>query len=151
MRAPDREAAVLVVRVGPVQCALPVAQVIETLRPLPTQALPDAPDFVRGLALIRGATTPVIELGALLGIQSGACTRFVSVAVEGRRAALAVDSVSGVRHLPAGALASLPPLLRDVERIGAIGRLDAELLLVLQAARLVGEEEWARLAGAETA
>lgn len=149
-RAGD-EVAVLALRAGPTSCALPVAHVVETLRPLPTQPLPDAPTFVLGLAVIRGEPTPVIDLARLLGTATGTCTRFVTVAVDGRRAALAVDAVNGVRSLPAGALGTLPPLLREAERVEAVGRLDAQLLLVLRAARLVSEEEWARIDGAKTA
>jgi purine-binding chemotaxis protein CheW len=144
------EVAVLVLRVGPTLCALPVSHVGETLRPLPIQPLPDSPAFVRGLAVVRGEPTPVIDLAELLGVAAGACTRFVTVAVDGRRTALAVDAVTGVRKLPARALGGLPPLLREAERVEAVGRLDAELLLVLRAARLVGEEEWARIDCATT-
>jgi chemotaxis signal transduction protein len=53
--------------------------------------------------------------------------------------ALAVDSVVGVRPIRAGALHALPPLLRDSAVIAAIGVLDAQLLVVLQASRLLPE------------
>ncbi len=55
--------------------------------------------------------------------------------------ALAVDEVLGVRSVPAGTLTALPPLLRDAqtEHVAAIGILDAELLLVLNGARLATE------------
>jgi purine-binding chemotaxis protein CheW len=65
--------------------------------------------------------------------------RFVTVRTSDRTVALAVDAVVGIRGLPAGTLGELPPLLRDAgsDAVAAIGTLDAELLLVLRAARLV--------------
>ena len=55
--------------------------------------------------------------------------------------ALAVDAVAGIRPLAAERLHELPPLLRDADTaiVSAIGALDAELFLVLQASRLVPE------------
>ena len=56
-----------------------------------------------------------------------------------RAAALAVDSVAGVRILPPGAVAA--PLVADAAQ-GALAALrvrDAELVLVLEASRLAPE------------
>jgi purine-binding chemotaxis protein CheW len=142
---------VLTCRSGNLLCALPVARVVETFRPLPCQPLPDAPDFVLGLAVIRGEPTPVIDLARLLGVADGRPTRYVSLKIGERRAALAVDAVTGVRDLPPALLGTLPPLLRDTVHIEAIGRLDAELLLVMRAAHLVSEDDWARIEGARAA
>jgi purine-binding chemotaxis protein CheW len=147
----SRTAAVLILRIGSALCALPVEHVAETLRPLPTQALAGAPDFVRGLSVIRGEPTPVIDLAQLLGNADVPVTRYVSLLAGKRRIALAVADVPGVRSLPPGAFGALPQLLRDAERVEAVGRLDAELLLVLRAARLVGEDDWARIDEARTA
>jgi chemotaxis signal transduction protein len=45
----------------------------------------------------------------------------------------------------------LPPILRDVaaDLIEAIGTRDAQLLVVLRAARIVPDEVWTTLAAAE--
>jgi purine-binding chemotaxis protein CheW len=59
-------------------------------------------------------------------------------------AALAVDAVLDVRALGAAVVDDIPPLLREVgaDLAAAIGALDAKLLLVLEAARLVPESLW---------
>jgi len=134
----------LVCRVGSRLCALPAEHVIETMRPLPVQELPGAPRSLRGVARIRGAAVPVVDLAVVLGAEDGQPTRFVTVNAGGRRVALAVDSVVGVRVLPAGSLPDLPPLLHDAstEAIAAIGTRDAELLLVLRASHLVPAGVW---------
>jgi purine-binding chemotaxis protein CheW len=128
-------------------CALPLRHVIETMRPLPTSPIPGAPAFVDGLAIIRGSPVPVVDLSRLLGAPTTQPTRLVCVRTERGRVALAVDHVHGVRSLASGSLHALPPLLQcaDAQVVAAIGMLDAELLVVMQIARLVPEDLWAVL------
>ncbi|MFL5302954.1 MAG: chemotaxis protein CheW, partial [Anaeromyxobacteraceae bacterium] len=56
---------VLLVRAGSRLCALPLACVVETLRPLHTSPLAGTPACVSGVAVVRGAPTPVVDLDAL--------------------------------------------------------------------------------------
>jgi purine-binding chemotaxis protein CheW len=138
----------LLFRVRARLCALPLAHVVETMRPLPVEAMAGASSCVRGLAIIRGAPVPVIDVAVLLreeavrpeaAVREQPSARFVSMRVGERAIALAVDGVIGVRTLASASLRDLPPLLRDaeVDVVGAIGTLDAELLFVLRTARLV--------------
>jgi len=138
----------LVCRVGSRLCALPVEHVIETMRPLPVEPMAGAPRFVRGLSVIRGVPTPVVDAARLLGVTEeesdlaaapAAGGRFVTLRAGERPVALAVDAVLTVRALAEPSLHELPPLLRDAatDVVSAVSVLDAELLLVLRAARLV--------------
>ncbi len=127
--------------------ALPLEHVLETMRPMPVESLAGAPHFVRGLAIIRGVPVPVVDGAQLLSGEESQPSRFVTVRAGDRRVAVAVDSVLGVRPMPAASLRELPPLLRDAraEVISAIGTLDAELLVVLRSAHLVPEDLWSGL------
>lgn len=102
--------------------------------------------------MIRGTPIPVVDLYRLLedGTPEVACTRFVTVKVDARRFALAVDSVVGLRTLQRAQLQGLPPLLRDTgsDVIESIGTLDETLLVVLRATRIVPDEVWRALATA---
>lgn len=133
---------------------MPLGSVIETMRPLAIEPIAGAPAFVMGLSIIRGAPVPVIDLGGLLGGASAggspaAPGRLVTLRVDGRCVALAVEAVLGVRALPAS-LEEPPPLLREAadDAIESIGVLDAELLLVLRAAQLVPESVWTSVGAA---
>lgn len=115
------------------------------MRPQPVRPLPGQPEYVDGVALIRGQTVPVVQLAVLLGAQStGKPARFVVVRAGRREVALAVDAVIGVVPLDAGLTQSVPPLLRDAapEAIAGIGRLDRELLIVLRSSWLLPDEVW---------
>jgi purine-binding chemotaxis protein CheW len=133
--------AVLIVRATTRLCALPLVHVIEIMRPLPMEPARQAPAYVRGLSIIRGQPVPVVDLGLLLGDGDGARTaRFVALRVDDRYVALAVDAVIKVRELDAAALRDMPPLLKDgLGAVETLGTLDAQLLLVLRAARLLPE------------
>lgn len=134
----------LVCRVETRLCALPIGHVVEIMRPLAVEPVAGAPHFVQGLAVVRGAAIPVVDAARLLGGSSIRAERFLTIVAAGRRIALAVGAVLGVRPLPSASLAELPPLLHDAgaDVIAAIGLLDAELLLVLRSARLLPDEDW---------
>lgn len=137
----------LLCRTGSIVCAFPLSCVVETMRPLPIAPLVGVPPFVLGVAIIRGAPTPVVDTGKFLGVPESYLARFVTAKVAGRIAALAVGTVLGVRALPEASLAELPPLLRDVgaESVTALGVLDASLLLLLETSRMVPEPVWRTL------
>jgi purine-binding chemotaxis protein CheW len=131
--------------------AIPIHYVVETLRPLSLAAFEGMADPLLGVAVIRGKLGPVVSGRMLLGLPSGpAPTRWVVLRVGERLAALAVDSVIGVRTLDAAIADSWPELANHIaaEKVSAIGLLDRRLLMCLQAARLVDEAVWQNLASA---
>ena len=130
-------------------CALPLESIVETTRPLPCEPVAGTPDFVLGLSVIRGAPVPVVDAGLLVSGRRSSPSRFVVLRVGERRVALAVETVVGVRSTASVRLEDLPPLVRSVdsEMFVAIGALDAELLLVLTAVRIVPEDLLAGMEG----
>ena len=144
----------LLCRIGSRIGALAVGDVRETMRPLPIEPLTGTPVFVLGVAIVRGFAAPVIDAARLLdpstlpvAITSPSAARFVSLKLGDRTAVLAVDAVLEVSSLEAGILARIPPLLCKTEQepISSIGALDAQLLLVLEAARLVPDSVWSEI------
>ena len=133
----------LLFRVRSRLCALPIAHVLETMRPLPIEHVASAPDFVLGVSLIRGVPTPVVDAGALIGAAEPAdFKRYVTLRSGEAGVALAVEEVLGVRELPPASLKRLPPLLREasVEILSALGALDTELLTTLKLARTLTDK-----------
>lgn len=135
-----RAASWLLCRAGSRAFALPISDVIETLRVLPIEQLAGAPPFVRGLCLVRGVAVVVLDTGALFGEKALAYQRIVTVRIGERTIGFLAESVVGIRTIPAGALAQLPALLSEVETIGAIANLDDELVFFLRTARAISED-----------
>jgi purine-binding chemotaxis protein CheW len=138
----------LVVRVQTRVCAVPLTHVVETMRPPPVEALAGMPAFVRGVSIIRGVPTPVVDLGAVLGALGGIAQRLVTLRLGDRQVALSVDAVLGVRDLDFSAIQELPPLLRgaSTDVIEAIGTLDEQFLMVLRAGWELPDDVWQALA-----
>jgi purine-binding chemotaxis protein CheW len=131
-------APVLLLRVGSRVGALRLADVVETMRPLPCDPVPGLPDFALGLSIIRGAPVPVLDLARLLGEPGPrAITRYVTVRAGERTAALAVEEVLGTRELEIAAFRELPPLVANgvAGVVAALGSLDQQLLVLLQCSR----------------
>lgn len=113
----------------------------------------NSPSYVLGIAIVRGVPTPVVDLGALIeGVRTSSLPRFVSLRVANRIVALAVSQVLSVSTRDLDTLSSVPPLLGDVANtaIESLGRLDADLVVVLRASRIIPESVLDALA-AETA
>ncbi len=150
----NRANSALLLRVPGAVCAFPIREVIETMRPLPIEPLANLPEFVLGVALIRGSVVPVIDLKAVFEAHaSEPPMRFVTIRVGERCVALAVQSVVGVVDLGKYTLEEMPPLLKSArpDVIQAIGVLDSELLMVLRTSRLVQESAWKAIDKCEAA
>ncbi len=135
----------LIIRAGSHICAVNLADVVETMRPVPVEYLAGAPEGVLGISVIRGASVPVVNLASLLGERDeSVAIRFVTIRTGERQVALSVDEVLGIRDIPPTLQKEMPPLLREArpDIVEAVGTLDAELLLILKAGSLLREEVW---------
>jgi purine-binding chemotaxis protein CheW len=124
---------------------LPLAHVVEVMRPLAVEAMPGMPFFVRGVSVIRGTPVPVVDAAGLLVVTDGpAAGRWVVLRAGTHRFALAVEAVEGVVELPSAGSAHLPALLRHgrAEAISALGALDADLLVVVRATSVLSDADW---------
>lgn len=137
----------LVLRAGAHLCALDLAHVLETMRPLPVEPVAGVPEFVTGVSVIRGEPVPVVDVAALIGGKRRVVTRFVTADGGRQSVALAVEAVLGVRPFPLELRRTLPPLLRGAgaDVVAAVAMADAEPLLVLRSARIVPDEVWAAI------
>lgn len=135
----------LVFRLGSQLCALPLEHAVEVLRPLPLSPFPGAADFVSGVAVVRGEPVPVVNLARLVVGQDQRVERWISARAGDRRVALAVGPVEGIRFVEGAAFSHLPPLLK-VDQVSAVGTLDAQLAVVLQAAQALPDSVWETVA-----
>jgi purine-binding chemotaxis protein CheW len=130
----------LLCRDGAHQFALPVPHVIETMRMLPIKSLAGAPPMVRGICIIRGAPTPVVDSALMFNEPPTQSERLVTVRTGKRTIAFAAQAVLGVQTIGADALERLPPLLSNVQTIAAMRALDGELVFLLQTARIIPDD-----------
>lgn len=134
----------LLFNVGAHTCALPLSYVVETMRPLPVVPMPGTAAPVAGVSIIRGAPMLVLDVSCLLGGTPARPTRFITLRIAERHVALRVDGIQGVCMVDAASLQECPALLRDAGQnlVESIAALDAQLLFVLNAARIVPDIAW---------
>lgn len=140
---------VLLVRARSWLCALPVVDIIETMRSLPIVSFASGLRFLRGISVVRGAPVPIVDLAALLGAEDGAGGRmFVAMRCGAKRYCLEVDEVVGISDIDVGKLEKAPPLLSGVmaEYVERLAVLDGQVLVTLETARLIPQEVWHSLA-----
>lgn len=137
----------LLARVSSAIYAVPVQHVAEVMRALPIRSIQGVPDFVVGVAIIRGLPVPVVNLECLVhGTAAAPMARFVTVNAGERSVALGVASVVGIRELPDHALQRLPPLVQGATAsVELIGALDSELLVVLRSSRTIPGQVWSAI------
>jgi purine-binding chemotaxis protein CheW len=122
-RARDR---CIAVRVAGCLYGVPVEYVQEVIGMRPVTRVFHAPPALAGVTNLRGEVLPVIDLGVLLGAETGTQTsdaRIVVVRESGgrkRRAGLWVDQLSGLRDLP-GELAPVPATASERVRASVRG------------------------------
>jgi purine-binding chemotaxis protein CheW len=139
----------LIFRAGPLYCALPLGEVIETMRPLPVQPLAGTGSIVRGVCVMRGASTPVIDVAQLLGGHAASASRFIAVRTDRGPVALATGDVLGIRTVEdAGAARQRASALGGaaMRMVSAVGTFHGEPLLVLQSMGVLADEIWAAAA-----
>lgn len=126
----------IVARLGDAEYVIRSAQIAQIEMIERITAVPNAPDFVRGVAYLRGEVVPIVDLRVRLGlpaVEMGLATRVIVVDVAGRRVGLLVDQAREVIYAEESEI--LPPPeattaagTRAIEGIIAVGE---RLLLVL--------------------
>jgi purine-binding chemotaxis protein CheW len=150
--APEVEAVMtaLVFRAGPLLCALRLDEVVETMRPMETLPLAGTPAFVRGISVLRGVPTPVIDVSRLLGGGPAEPERFVTAHTERGAVALATGELLGIHAVDTDSVGGHPALLGGASSrlVAGVGSVDDEPLLLLQSMRTVPDEVWEAAAAA---
>ncbi|MCK6552390.1 chemotaxis protein CheW [Myxococcota bacterium] len=136
----------LVFQLARARWALPIAEVREILPAALPVPLPEAPAIVDGLLDLHGELVPVLDLRVRLGGEKrplDPSEHFVVTCVGARLAALRVDRVLDVVHVPEESIDEHGLGGRSIS--GAV-RVAGDLVLVHDLARLLDDAESAALA-----
>ena len=126
----------------------PIAEVRETVTLRPITPLFHVPRCLAGIANLRGEILAVLDIAALLGLETtrrGPESRIVIVEHGGRAAGLIVDRLDAILSVPADSVTEAPPTLSpEVARLLAgVVSTPERTVAVLDAARLFGAAELA--------
>jgi purine-binding chemotaxis protein CheW len=146
--AEDAAGDALVFRAGTLLCALPLDEVVEIMRPLAVQPLAGTPPYVRGVTIMRGVPTPVIDVARLVGGEHADPERFLAVRTDHGPVAFATGPIVGIRGAAPGGPAAHPALLPGASSrlVAGVAMIDTEPLLLLHSMRAVPADVWAAAA-----
>jgi purine-binding chemotaxis protein CheW len=124
-----------------------IMQVSEILPISKITRVPQAPECVKGLINLRGKIIVVIDLNRRLGFsskESDSLSRIIIVEVRDTTIGMLVNSVYGVLKLPFSSVEPTPDMIKskiNSEYLTGVGKAGNRLLILLNLARVLGEEE----------
>lgn len=128
--------------------AVPMANVAEIERPLDVTPVPNVPDWVLGVANLRGDVVSMVDLRGFLGLeqvgyQPGSRMVVVQSNREDLTTAFIVDRVSGIRYLPVDRIGAPAAPIEDqvAPYLRGVYEHEEHLLVVLNLERLLLSEE----------
>jgi purine-binding chemotaxis protein CheW len=110
--------------------AIDIMEVREVLGPLAVTAVPGAPEFLEGIAELRGEFLPVIDLRRRLGLEVRDDYKIVVATVRGRRVGLVVDGVIDVYRIATSEIAALDDLARSAAFAGVIKGPEGAIMII---------------------
>ena len=140
----DRSSDYLTIIIAGQMFGIPVLQIQDVLGPQKVTRIPLAPPEVAGSLNLRGRIVTAIDVRRRLGLDAAedGKSRNMSVVVEqeGELYSLVIDRVGDVLTLYQKDFEANPPTLDPVWRTVSLGvyRLERELLVILDVARLLG-------------
>jgi len=108
--------------------------------------VPNSMHFMKGVINLRGTVVPVVDMRARFGMEEkeyDGFTVILIVEVKGTMIGMIVDSVSDVVNIPVNDIQDTPHFSASIrtDYIKGIGRIDEELVIVLDVDRILSHEE----------
>jgi purine-binding chemotaxis protein CheW len=133
-------------RLGNEEFGVNIHELQEIIRMMPITRVPKAPSFVEGVVNLRGQVIPIIELRKRIGMASAEHdkgTRIIVVQIDRKTVGFIVDQVGEVKRIPSRVVEPPPPIVAGIESeyINGVGKLEDQLLILLDLNRLLSEEE----------
>jgi purine-binding chemotaxis protein CheW len=129
---------------------IPILQAQDILQPQQIAVVPCAPDFVAGVMNLRGHIVTAIDVRRRLGLDPADRAASPSVVIEhqGEQYGLLVDEIGDILEVPVDRMEANPPTLDRLwgRFSGGVCRLDSDLMIVLDADRLLDGEAQAQAA-----
>jgi len=124
-----------------------IMQVSEVIPVSRITRIPQAPECIKGLINLRGKILVVIDLNKRLGLSSketDSLSRIIIMEIKDTVIGMLVNSVKEVIRLPLSSIEPTPEIIKskiNVEYLTGIGKAGNRLLILLNLARVIGEEE----------
>lgn len=121
-----------------------ISSVHEIIRVSQITAVPNAPDFVKGVINLRGKIIPVLNLRKRLDLSDGVLTknsRIMIVECGTKVLGLLVDGVAQVIRIPAASVDAPPGEVEGTKAfVKGIGKIDSRLIMIMELDKVLARE-----------
>lgn len=140
----------IVFNLGDEEFGAAIKQVREIIRVGSITPIPDSPDFIKGIANVRGEITVLIDLKARFFLRAKKelePKHIIITEQEKNLFGLMVDEVTEVLRIPEREIKRTPELVTRIDRtyISGVITLEDRLIILLDLAKVLSEEELTRL------
>ncbi len=124
-----------------------IMQVSEIIPASKITRIPRAPECVKGIVNLRGKIIVVLDLNDRLGFsskKSDNLSKTIIVEFKGTKIGMPVNSVSEIVRLPLSSIEPIPEMVKskiNAEYLMGVGKAENRPLILLNLARVLGEEE----------
>jgi purine-binding chemotaxis protein CheW len=127
-----------------------ILQVQEIIKMQEITKLPNTPDFIEGIVNLRGKIIPVMDLRKkfkLVGVVPDANWKILILKIEEMQFGVMVDNISEVEKIPVSIIEPPPKIVSGIkgEYISGIAKTDKRLLILLDIAKILSDEEQSAL------
>jgi len=124
-----------------------ILQVSEIIPVSRITSIPQAPECIKGLINLRGKIVVVIDLNKRLGFSSketDSLSKIIILEVRGTVIGMLVNSVTEILRLPLSSIEPTPEIIKskiNAEYLTGVGKVGNRIIVLLNLARVLGEEE----------
>lgn len=146
---------VVVFKLGIDEYCVPVSQAREIQTYSSPTRIPNTPDFVEGIINLRGQIIPILDLKKRFNsgtTEINLTTRVIIIDMNNELLGILVDSVSEVLKIPQNRFELPPSAVKtsiNNNYISGIGKLNDRLLILLDLAKVLNEEEMQELSNSK--
>lgn len=142
----------LTFQVGKESFGIEIRYVIEIVGLQELTEMPEMPEYIKGIINLRGKIIPVMDVRVRFGMPSRDFddrTSIIVVDFNGLSVGLVIDSVSDVLTIDESQIMEKPEISGRNGRgyISSIGRLDNQVILLVDCGKLLNPEEYAEVSG----
>ena len=130
--------------------AFPIRDVLEIIEVQQSTPVPEFPVYVKGIINLRGRIIPIIDVRLRFHKEEAEYTErtcIIVVSISGIDIGFIVDTVDEVIDIDSENISAAPNITSDrsTKYITGVGRVDKRIILLLDANKLLNEEEMSNL------
>ncbi len=145
------EVQLVVYKLGDELCATDISRLHEIIRLKKIQKVPEMPEFIEGVAILRGNVVPIIDLNKKFNLpyrQTDKKTKVIVVGVQQQYVGFRVDDVTEIMRVEGNDIETSVDFIKHMgakEYIAGVAKSEQKLIALIDLHKILGENELEQL------